>query len=156
MRNLTDEDKALLLKHCQVFSVRNSGKKIKNQFAVYSDFNDDAGFTFDGQLPRAVSGETVTEFIDGLAWPAGYDEFSNLAFLQVIDGADSETTKTTLKCDHAENYDILAQARLDRSRVRYSGYRTSSALGKKEHWILSCVELVASDIEGSEHFELTS
>lgn len=143
---LTESELALLSEQCHVFSVKNSGKRITSEFAVYSSLDDDAGLAVAGQLPHVASGETVTQVLDGLAWPAGYDEFSNLAFLKIIDGADPGMTKISFQCRHADIYDILAQARLERSRVRYRGCRITSATGKKDQWRLNSVELAPADI----------
>ncbi|MFP3978956.1 hypothetical protein [Marinobacter sp. KMM 10035] len=153
--HLTEGELALLSEECHVFSVKNSGKRITSEFAVYSSLDDDAGLAVSGQLPHVASGEAVTEVLDGLAWSAGYDEFSNLAFLKIIDGADSETTKISFQCRHTEVYDILARARLERSRVRYRGCRITSATGKKDQWRLNSVELAPADTKGEENFGLT-
>lgn len=156
MQHLTEEELELLSEMCHAFSVKNSGKRITNEFAVYTGLDDQAGLPVGGQLPNVASGEPVTEILDGLAWAAGYDEFSNLAFLQIIKEADAAASKISFQCRHTEVYDILAQARLERSMVKYRGCRITSATGKKDQWRLDSIELAPADTGRSEHFELTS
>jgi len=153
-QQLTEEEVSLLSAECHRFSIKNSGKKITNGFTVYTDFEDEFGLPVSGELPRVSDGEAVTEVLSGLAWPNGYCETSNVVHLCLDGENDTTALNVTFQCRHPDAYDIVAQAKLCRSKVRYQGYRTKGATGKNDRLNLDSIELVSMGPDDNEPFQL--
>jgi hypothetical protein len=138
---LLEDDQKHLLAECEKFLVKHSGQKITNGFSVHTGIDDIVGLSVNGQLRYAADSESVTEIIEGTAWTNGYCETTNAVFLITEDVETGKAVSLRFQCKHAEAYDLLARAKLNRQRVVYRGYRIKSATGRKEQLCLDVLEL---------------
>lgn len=136
----------------QSFLKNHGGQRVKKEFYVSTGFHDREGVHVQDRYAMAETGEAIYEEEDGLAKPDGYSLSGNKIYLLVAIDGQLGTQKTTFQCSHQDHYDVVAQAQLSRSCVRFTAVRSKSPSEKNVTLSLVSLEIDATNEEG---FRLT-
>ncbi|EMP56855.1 hypothetical protein MSNKSG1_03575 [Marinobacter santoriniensis NKSG1] len=136
------------------FVERHSGKKIGMPFGVQFELGGDVVMPIQGRFCERPLRQTVTEQVEGVAWPDGFSEQSNRIQLIRVDAAGYlERGPLVFQANDASLIRVACEGNFRRRFCRFTGIKTRDSAGKNEFLQLTSLELCNEDSVNSALFQ---
>lgn len=136
------------------FVERHSGKKIGVPFGVQFELGDDDVLPVQGRFCERSLRQTVTEQVEGVAWPGGFSEQSNRIQLIRVDAeGHPERVPLVFQANDASLIRIACEGNFRRQFCWFTGIKSCDSTGKNEFLQLTSLELCNEDVVNSVLFQ---
>jgi len=128
--------------HIEEFVERHSGRKINIPFGVQFELGDDVVLPVQGRFCERPMRRTVTEQLEGVAWPDGFSEQSNRIQLIRVDAeGHPERVPLVFQANDTSLIRVACEGNFRRRFCWFTGIQTRDSAGKNEFLLLTSLKL---------------